>query len=34
MRPLSIYEVIMVMFAFGTFLIALLTLVIRIINKK
>ncbi|WP_188454178.1 putative holin-like toxin [Virgibacillus oceani] len=31
---MSIYEVFMVMFAFGTFLIALLTLVIKMINKK
>nr|WP_176555880.1 putative holin-like toxin [Virgibacillus ndiopensis] len=32
--PLSIYEVLMVMFAFGTFLVALLTLVMKMINKK
>ncbi|MTW87620.1 putative holin-like toxin [Virgibacillus dakarensis] len=32
--PLSIYEVLMVMLTFGTFLIALLTLVLRMINKK
>ncbi|WP_461179864.1 putative holin-like toxin [Virgibacillus ainsalahensis] len=31
---LGIYEVIMIMFTFGTFIIALLTLVIRMINKK
>ncbi|TGB00752.1 putative holin-like toxin [Halobacillus salinus] len=31
---MGLYEVLMVMFAFGTFLIALLTLVIKMINKK
>ncbi|MBT2216049.1 putative holin-like toxin [Virgibacillus dakarensis] len=31
---MSIYEVLMVMLTFGTFLIALLTLVLRMINKK
>ncbi|WP_099159841.1 putative holin-like toxin [Virgibacillus ndiopensis] len=31
---MSIYEVLMVMFAFGTFLVALLTLVMKMINKK
>jgi hypothetical protein len=31
---MSIYEVFMVMFSFGTFIIVLLTLVIRMINKK
>ncbi|WP_108721249.1 putative holin-like toxin [Virgibacillus indicus] len=31
---MDIYEIFMVLFAFGTFLIALLTLVTRMINKK
>ncbi|MFC2947290.1 putative holin-like toxin [Virgibacillus sediminis] len=31
---LNTFEVMMLMFTFGTFLIALLTLVIRMINKK
>ncbi|MBY7144147.1 putative holin-like toxin [Virgibacillus sp. NKC19-3] len=31
---MSTYEVFMVLFGFGTFLIALLTLVYRMINKK
>ncbi|MFZ0476456.1 MAG: putative holin-like toxin [Halobacillus sp.] len=31
---LSIYEVFMVLFSFGTFLIALLALVIKMTNKK
>ncbi|WP_240452378.1 putative holin-like toxin [Virgibacillus sp. YIM 98842] len=31
---MSVYEVFMVMFAFGTFIVTLLTLVIRLINKK
>ncbi|MGM0939619.1 MAG: putative holin-like toxin [Bacillota bacterium] len=34
MSQLNIYEVFMVMFSFGTFLVAFLTLIIRIINKK
>ncbi|MEC5422897.1 putative holin-like toxin [Virgibacillus sp. C22-A2] len=32
--PLSIFEVFVIMFSFGSFLIALLTLVIRMTNKK
>ncbi|MFZ3576871.1 putative holin-like toxin [Virgibacillus sp. DJP39] len=31
---LSIYEVLMIMFASGTFLIGLLTFVVKMINKK
>ncbi|WP_084157475.1 putative holin-like toxin [Oceanobacillus manasiensis] len=31
---MDIYQVFMVMLSFGTFLIALLTLIIRMINKK
>jgi len=31
---MSIYEVLTVLFAFGTFIIVLLTLVLRMINKK
>ncbi|XKF66716.1 putative holin-like toxin [Virgibacillus necropolis] len=32
--PLSIFEVFMIVFAFGTFLTGLLTLVEKMINKK
>ncbi|MEN1967356.1 putative holin-like toxin [Lentibacillus sp. N15] len=32
--PLSTFEVLMVVFTFGTFLLALLTLVLNMINKK
>ncbi|MFC7062936.1 putative holin-like toxin [Halobacillus seohaensis] len=32
--PISVYEVLMVLFTFGMFLIALLALVIKMINKK
>ncbi|WP_318035963.1 putative holin-like toxin [Halobacillus shinanisalinarum] len=32
--PISMYEVLMVLFSFGTFLIALLALIIKLINKK
>ncbi|WFT75074.1 MULTISPECIES: putative holin-like toxin [Halobacillus] len=32
--PISMYEVLMVLFSFGTFLIALLALIIKMINKK
>ncbi|UOR11020.1 putative holin-like toxin [Halobacillus amylolyticus] len=31
---MSMYEVLMVLFTFGTFLIALLALIIKMINKK
>ncbi|AVQ99908.1 putative holin-like toxin [Oceanobacillus sp. M65] len=31
---MDIYQVFMVMLSFGTFIIALLTLIIRMINKK
>ncbi|MFQ3545321.1 putative holin-like toxin [Halobacillus rhizosphaerae] len=34
MPLVSIYEVFMVLFSFGTFLIALLTLVLKLTNKK
>ncbi|WP_235001696.1 putative holin-like toxin [Halobacillus sp. Marseille-P3879] len=32
--PISVYEVMMVLFSFGTLLIALLALIIDLINKK
>ncbi|WP_074600627.1 putative holin-like toxin [Virgibacillus senegalensis] len=32
--PVETFEVFMVMFSFGTFLIALFTLVIKLTNKK
>ncbi|WP_082235702.1 putative holin-like toxin [Halobacillus massiliensis] len=32
--PISMYEVLTVMLTFGTFLIALLALIIEMINKK
>ncbi|MCP3031727.1 putative holin-like toxin [Halobacillus sp. A1] len=32
--PISMYEVLTVLFTFGTFLIALLALIIEMINKK
>ncbi|MGX4668731.1 putative holin-like toxin [Cerasibacillus sp. JNUCC 74] len=31
---MNVYEVFMVLFAFGSFLVAFLTLIIRFINKK
>ncbi|MCP3029431.1 putative holin-like toxin [Halobacillus sp. A5] len=32
--PISVYEVMMVLFSFGTLLITLLALIIDLINKK
>ncbi|WP_073007685.1 MULTISPECIES: putative holin-like toxin [Virgibacillus] len=34
MSQVNVYEVFVVIFAFGTFLVTLLTLVVRIMNKK
>ncbi|NBJ69561.1 putative holin-like toxin [Clostridium sp. 1xD42-85] len=31
---MNVYEVFVVIFAFGTFLVTLLTLIVRMINKK
>ncbi|WP_228409614.1 putative holin-like toxin [Radiobacillus deserti] len=34
MRPLSTYQTFMVLFSSGTFLIAMLALIVNMINKK